>query len=90
MRFMHRGAWRCAQRCMEVCRGVWKCAEVHRGVHGRVCGGAWRCMEVCAEVHRGVCRSVHRDAQRGVWRCMKVHRGARRFLVAPSNHWFSG
>ena len=28
---MCRGMWRCAQRCTEVCGGVWRYAEVHRG-----------------------------------------------------------
>ena len=42
-------AWRCAEGCTEVCRGV--------------CGGAWRCAEGCMEVCKGVQRGTQRCAE---------------------------
>ena len=49
-----------AQGCMEVHRGVWRHAEVHRWVYGGVGEGVQRntgCTELC-RVHRGAYRNV--------------------------------
>ena len=42
---------------MEVQRGVWRHAEVHRWVYGEVGEGAQR-YAGCTEVHIGMCRGA--------------------------------
>ena len=69
------------QRYVDVCRGMQRCAEVHRDAqrYAAVCRGMQRCTEGYAEVHGGMwrCTEVHG----GIQRCAEVHRSVQRVLL---------
>ena len=78
-----------AQGCMEVHRGVWRYAVVHRWVYRGVAegiqrntevaqryAGAQRCIEGCVEVHGGADKVY--KVGKGTQRCAEMHRFAER------------
>ena len=64
------------QRYVDVCRGMQRCAEVHRDAQRYA--GVCRHMHRCAEVYRGVCR--------GAWKYVEVYRGAWRYAEVAEVH----